>query len=363
MPAASARRASSGALIERMIPAEPHLQRHRHRYGADGRLDQAQRVIEIAHQRRSRFAVRHVTRGTAHVDVDDVGAGGFRDPRAFGHPLRLAAGKLHHMRTRRRRPRIAAARSAGPCARSSLAVISETTRPAPSSAASFLNGASVTPDIGASTTGTLTGMPPIAKGLACDGAGLVTILPIMFSGPTSPLRKVRAQKLGRSVHCLHFRHFCGRCKCTAAKVLKLPTGLQNLAESSVSVRRVMVRACADTNTCLNRISTLPVPKPHASSHSRHHRRRRPRPPRRARRTQAIPLARRAHRRRPRAGRLLRASGCRLGAAGVPRRRQRAVCGGDRGPDLSAARPRRSDPPGFGLRRACGRWRSSPPTSC
>src|SRR4051794_35218076 len=37
-------------------------------------------------------------RRTAHVDIDDVSAGGFRDPRALRHPPGLAAGELHDMR-------------------------------------------------------------------------------------------------------------------------------------------------------------------------------------------------------------------------------------------------------------------------
>ena len=55
-------------------------------------------MVEIAHQRRAGLAAGHVTRGATHIDVDDVGAGGFRDPRALGHPVRLAARELHHMR-------------------------------------------------------------------------------------------------------------------------------------------------------------------------------------------------------------------------------------------------------------------------
>ena len=45
------------ALIEQVrgrgaavIPTEPHLERHRHRDGADRGLDQGQRMVEIAHQ-------------------------------------------------------------------------------------------------------------------------------------------------------------------------------------------------------------------------------------------------------------------------------------------------------------------------
>ena len=82
-----------------IVPAEPHLQRHRHFHGGDRRLDQCQRVIEIAHQRRAGLAAGHVARRTAHVDIDDFGAGGFGNPRAFRHPADLAARELNDMRT------------------------------------------------------------------------------------------------------------------------------------------------------------------------------------------------------------------------------------------------------------------------
>ncbi len=39
-----------------------------------------------------------MTRRATHVDVDDVGAGSFRDAGAFGHPVRLAARELHDMK-------------------------------------------------------------------------------------------------------------------------------------------------------------------------------------------------------------------------------------------------------------------------
>ena len=85
--------------VERaLVPAEPHLQRHRHFHRRYRRLDQPQRVVEIAHQRRTGLAAGHVARGTAHIDIDDFGAGGFGDPRAFRHPDGLAARELNDMR-------------------------------------------------------------------------------------------------------------------------------------------------------------------------------------------------------------------------------------------------------------------------
>jgi hypothetical protein len=39
-----------------------------------------------------------MTRRAAHIDIDDVGTGGFRNPGPFGHPARLATGQLNHVR-------------------------------------------------------------------------------------------------------------------------------------------------------------------------------------------------------------------------------------------------------------------------
>ena len=76
-----------GRVERTLVPAEPHLQRHRHLHRRDRRLDQRQGVVEIAHQRRAGLAAGDVARRTAHVDVDDFGAGGFRDAGAFRHPV------------------------------------------------------------------------------------------------------------------------------------------------------------------------------------------------------------------------------------------------------------------------------------
>ncbi len=82
-----------------VIPAQPHFQRNRHFDGPHHRFDQTERVIQIAHQRRSGLAVGDVLGGAAHVDIDDRGAGGFRDAGAFGHPMRFAAGELDDVPT------------------------------------------------------------------------------------------------------------------------------------------------------------------------------------------------------------------------------------------------------------------------
>ena len=123
-------------------------------------------MIEIAHQRRAGLAAGDVLGRAAHVDVDDVGAGGLGDPRALGHPVRFAAGELHDMRADARSPRMRSRDIGRPWTSSSLAVISETTSPAPSAAASRRNGASVMPDIGARSTRLAISISPIFNGLA-----------------------------------------------------------------------------------------------------------------------------------------------------------------------------------------------------
>ena len=80
-----------------IIPAEPHLQRHRHGDGGDGRLDQGQGMVEIAHQGRTRLRAGHMTGRAAHVDVDHRSAVGFSNAGTLGHPARFAAGELDHM--------------------------------------------------------------------------------------------------------------------------------------------------------------------------------------------------------------------------------------------------------------------------
>ncbi len=68
------------------------------------------------------------------------------------HPARLAAGKLHDVEADALRFGAQQRVAGGLATRSALAVISETTRPAPSRATRRRNGASVTPDIGARIT-------------------------------------------------------------------------------------------------------------------------------------------------------------------------------------------------------------------
>ena len=82
-----------------MIPTQTHLQRHRNRDRLYRRLDQRQRMIKITHQRRTAQAAGHLPGRTAHIDVDDVRARLFGQPRADIHPVRFTPGKLDHMGT------------------------------------------------------------------------------------------------------------------------------------------------------------------------------------------------------------------------------------------------------------------------
>ena len=80
-----------------VIPTETHLQRHGYADRADGRLDQRQRVVEIAHQGRAGLPPGHMAGGTTHVDVDDVRPRRFGDTGPLRHPAGLAARQLHDM--------------------------------------------------------------------------------------------------------------------------------------------------------------------------------------------------------------------------------------------------------------------------
>ncbi len=86
-----------GRVDRTVVPAEPHLQRDRHRDCRHGGLDQARCMIEVAHERGSRLAAGNVPRRAAHVDIDDRRARTFRDAGALAHPAGFATGELHHM--------------------------------------------------------------------------------------------------------------------------------------------------------------------------------------------------------------------------------------------------------------------------
>ena len=89
-----------GRVAARVVPAQPHLERHRYAHGADHGLDQAQGVREVAHQGRARLLAGHLAGRAAHVDVDDVGAQISRHARPFCHPARLAARQLYDERSK-----------------------------------------------------------------------------------------------------------------------------------------------------------------------------------------------------------------------------------------------------------------------
>ena len=80
-----------------VIPTEPHLERYRHRHRGHRGLDQGERMIEIAHQRRARLATDHVAGRTAHVDIDHRRAACFSNAGTLAHPARLASSELHHV--------------------------------------------------------------------------------------------------------------------------------------------------------------------------------------------------------------------------------------------------------------------------
>jgi hypothetical protein len=88
-----------GGVVRSVVPAKPHLQRHRNARRLHHCVDQRERVVEIAHQRGAGRAVGHVLRRATHIDVDDGRAGAFRNARALRHPVRLAAGKLNDMQS------------------------------------------------------------------------------------------------------------------------------------------------------------------------------------------------------------------------------------------------------------------------
>ena len=87
-------------VARRIVPAKPHFQRDRHIRRFDHGVDQGQRVIEIAHQCRSRLAAGDMPGRTAHIDVDDIGPGVLGDLRALAHPACFATGNLHDMKSR-----------------------------------------------------------------------------------------------------------------------------------------------------------------------------------------------------------------------------------------------------------------------
>ncbi len=155
----------------------------------DGRLDQRQRVVEVAHQRRTGIAAGHLARGAAHVDVDDVGAGVGRGARALRHPAGFAPGELDDVRPGAGplRPHHRAACRRAPAGRWPPSPTRPCPRPTPR--ASSRNGRSEMPDIGARKTRFASTTGPTERGRARDAiTGLLcianrhsTVLPIYSS--------------------------------------------------------------------------------------------------------------------------------------------------------------------------------------
>ena len=83
-----------GRIHRMLVPAEPHLHRDGRRNGRHRRVDQAHRMVDVAHERRPRIAVRDPLCRASHVDVNDVGPACLGNARRFADPGRLAAGKL-----------------------------------------------------------------------------------------------------------------------------------------------------------------------------------------------------------------------------------------------------------------------------
>lgn len=89
-----------GRVEARMVPSKTHFQRDGHANGAFHGSNQAFRMVEIAHQRRAGPAIDHAFGGATHVDVNDIGARGLGHAGSFGHGVRRAARKLHHMQAK-----------------------------------------------------------------------------------------------------------------------------------------------------------------------------------------------------------------------------------------------------------------------
>src|SRR3569833_2390187 len=52
-------------------------------------------MVEIAHERAAGELAGHLARGTAHVDIDDVGAALLGNACAFRHPAHFTSGELY----------------------------------------------------------------------------------------------------------------------------------------------------------------------------------------------------------------------------------------------------------------------------
>ena len=85
-----------GRVATGVVPAQAHLDRHRHAHGADRRLDQAAGQVGGAHQGRAAGRARDLLGRAAEIQVDDVCARALGHPRALGHHGGVTADQLDH---------------------------------------------------------------------------------------------------------------------------------------------------------------------------------------------------------------------------------------------------------------------------
>ena len=79
-----------------LVPAPTHFHRHRHRAGLHHRLGDAGGPLRVLHQGGAVTVGDHLAHGTAHVDVDEVGAGQLGGHAGgFRHAGGVAAEDLH----------------------------------------------------------------------------------------------------------------------------------------------------------------------------------------------------------------------------------------------------------------------------
>ncbi len=78
-----------------LVPAQPSLQRHGHLHRAYHGVDQAQRMVQIPHQRGARTAVGHLLGRATHVDIDDPRTLGLHHARGLRHGRWFPPCELH----------------------------------------------------------------------------------------------------------------------------------------------------------------------------------------------------------------------------------------------------------------------------
>ena len=81
-----------------VVPSRAHLHRHRNLHGPGHRVDDARRLLRLAHQAAAGVVLRDLRHRTAHVDVDDVGAHALDDLRGCRHLVGIAAEDLNRDR-------------------------------------------------------------------------------------------------------------------------------------------------------------------------------------------------------------------------------------------------------------------------